>query len=412
MTASLWARAASIDDLKRRAKRRIPRFAFDYLEGGCNQEIALDRNRQQLDAMVFEPRYLEDCPPPDLSVEVFGHRFDAPFGVGPVGLGGLLWPRVAEIMAAAAAKANIPFCLSTVATTSIERAAELAGDCFWFQLYTPTDPAIRDDLLDRAAAAGCRVLLVTIDVPMAAFRPRDLRNGLAVPPRFTLRTLAQIAARPAWALAALRAGIPKFESIEPYIPKNAGVAGGSAFTRRVFTGGLNRESLARIRDRWKGALVLKGVETEREAELAVEVGADGIVVSNHGGRQLDAARSPVEILPSVCATVGQRLTVMADSGVNSGADIARMLAKGATMVLAGRAFTYGVGAFGRAGGDHSIEILHEELIHFLGQLRCARPSELASHLPRGAEGHVARVPELIPAEPALEADVPRRREAV
>ncbi len=410
MTASLWARAASIDDLKKRARRRIPRFAFDYLEGGCNQEIALDRNRQQLDAMVFEPRYLEDCAPPDLSTELFGHRFDAPFGVGAVGLGGLLWPRVAEIMAEAAAKANIPFSLSTVATTSIERAAALAGECFWFQLYTPTVPEIRDDLLDRAAAVGCRVLLVTIDVPIAGFRPRDLRNGLAIPPRFNWRTALQIAARPAWALATLRAGIPQFESIERYVPKGAGIAGGSAFTRRTFTGGLNRESLARLRDRWKGALVLKGIETEREARLAVELGADGIVVSNHGGRQLDAARSPVEVLPRICAAVGDRLTILADSGVNSGADIARMLAKGAAMVMAGRAFTYGVGALGRAGGDHTIEILREELRHFMGQLRCARPSELAAHLPHDADGHRARGHNR--AGPTLETDVPRRREAV
>jgi L-lactate dehydrogenase (cytochrome) len=406
MTASLWARAASIDDLKKRAKKRIPRFAFDYLEGGCNQEVAIERNRQQLDAMVFEPRYLEDCAYPDLSVELFGRRFDAPFAVAPVGLGGLLWPRVAEIMAAAAAKANIPFCLSTVATTSIERAAELAGDCFWFQLYTPTVPEICDDLLDRAAAAGCRVLLVTIDVPIGAFRPRDRRNGLAVPPRVTLRTLAQIAARPAWALAMLRAGIPRFESVAPYIPKNAGKVAGTDFTRSTFTGGLNRDALARIRDRWKGVLVLKGIETERDALLAEELGADGIVVSNHGGRQLDAARSPVEILPKVCAAVGDRLTVLADSGINSGADVARMLAKGASMVLAGRTFAYGVGALGRAGGDHSIEILREELLHFLAQLRCARPGDLASYLPPGAEGHVAQVPAPVAAE------MPRRREAV
>jgi L-lactate dehydrogenase (cytochrome) len=174
------------------------------------------------------------------------------------------------------------------------------------------------------------------------------------------------------------------------MPENTTVSGAGEFMRQTFFGGLDRESLARIRDRWQGAMVLKGVETEREAELALEIGADGIVVSNHGGRQLDAARSPVEILPKVCATVGDRLTVLADSGVHSGADIARMLAKGAAMVLAGRAFTYGVGALGRAGGDHSIEILREELSHFLGQLRCSRPSELAAHLPHAAEGSIAR----------------------
>jgi isopentenyl diphosphate isomerase/L-lactate dehydrogenase-like FMN-dependent dehydrogenase len=381
MPASLLARAASVADLKKRAKRRVPRFAFDYLEGGCNQEIAIARNRSALDAIVMEPRYLEDCAAPDLSVSLFGRRYDAPFGVAPVGLGGLIWPRVAEYLAEAAGRANIPFCLSTVATTSIERAAELAGECLWFQLYTPTDPAIRDALLDRAAAVGCRVLLVTIDVPGAAWRPRDLRNGLSVPPRFDLRTLLQIAARPVWAMAMLRAGIPQFDSIRPYMPKNVSMAGSSVFTRTTFTGGLHRESLARIRDRWQGPLVLKGVETVREAELALQLGAEGIVVSNHGGRQLDASRSPVEVLPQIRAAVGDRMTVLADSGVESGADIGRMLAKGAVGVLAGRAFIYGVGGLGRAGAAHTIEMLREELARFMGQLRCARPEELARHLP-------------------------------
>jgi isopentenyl diphosphate isomerase/L-lactate dehydrogenase-like FMN-dependent dehydrogenase len=385
MPASLLARAASVADLKKRARRRIPRFAFDYLEGGCNQELALARNRSALDAIVMEPRYLEDCAPPDLSVSLFGRRYDAPIGVAPVGLGGLLWPRVAEYLAEAAGRANIPFCLSTVATTSIERAAELAGECLWFQLYTPTDPLIRDDLLDRAAAVGCRVLLVTIDVPGAAWRPRDLRNGLAVPPRFDLRTLLQIAARPAWAMAMLRAGMPQFDSVRPYVPKGTGMVSGSVFTRATFTGGLNREALARIRDRWQGALVLKGVETVRDAELALQLGAEGIVVSNHGGRQLDASRSPVEVLPQICGAVGDRMTVLADSGIESGADVARMLAKGAVGVLAGRAFIYGVGALGRAGAGHTIDILREELTRFMGQLRCARPEELARYLPDDQE---------------------------
>lgn len=317
MPASLLARAASIDDLKKIAKRRIPHFAFDYLEGGCNQEITIARNRRALDAVIMEPRYLEDCGPPDLSVELFGRRYDAPIVVAPIGLGGLMWPRIAEIMAEAAGKANIPFCLSTVAATSIERAAELAGECFWFQLYTPTEPAIRDDLLDRAAATGCRVLLITVDVPVGTWRPRDLRNGLSVPPRFDLRTMLQIAARPRWAVETLRNGIPQFASLAPYVPQPASLRQGSEFIRQRMTGGFNRESLARIRERWQGKLLLKGIETEREAELALQLGADGIVVSNHGGRQLDAARSPVEILPKVRAAVGDRMTVLADSGVNS-----------------------------------------------------------------------------------------------
>jgi L-lactate dehydrogenase (cytochrome) len=392
MPASLLARAASVADLKKRARRRVPRFAFDYLEGGCNQEVALARNRSALDAIVMEPRYLEDCAAPDLSVSLFGRRYDAPIGVAPVGLGGLIWPRVGEYLAEAAGRANIPFCLSTVATTSIERAAELAGDCLWFQLYVPTDPAIRDALLDRAAAVGCRVLLVTIDVPGAAWRPRDQRNGLSVPPRFDLRTLLQMAVRPVWAMAMLRAGIPQFDSIRPYMPENVTMAGSSIFTRTTFTGGLNREALARIRDRWQGALVLKGIETVRDAELALQLGAEGIVVSNHGGRQLDASRSPIEVLPQIRAAVGDRMTVLADSGVESGADVARLLAQGAMGVLAGRAFIYGVAALGRAGAGHIIDLLREELSRFMGQVRCARPEELARHLPDARQRDASEQP--------------------
>ncbi len=181
----------------------------------------------------------------------------------------------------------------------------------------------------------------------------------------------------------LRAGVPQFQSMRPYMPANVDVGTSSTFIKTTLTGGFSRELLARIRDRWQGALVLKGIETEREAELARQLGADGIVVSNHGGRQLDASRSPVEVLPQIRAAVGDRLTVLADSGVESGADIGRMLAKGAEGVLVGRAFIYGVGALGRAGGEHTIDLLRGELTHLMGQLRCSRPEELARHLRRG-----------------------------
>jgi L-lactate dehydrogenase (cytochrome) len=249
-------------------------------------------------------------------------------------------------------------------------------------------------------------------VPVAGWRPRDLRNGLSGPPQFGLRTLLQMAARPTWALTTLRAGIPQFESIERYIPEGSGMAGGSAFTRTTFTGGLNRESLARIRDRWQGALVLKGIETEREAESALRLGADGIVVSNHGGRQLDASRSPIEVLPQIRALVGDRMTVLADSGIESGADVGRMLAKGAQGVLVGRAFIYGVGALGRAGGEHTIDLLRDELGRLMSQLRCSRLTELARHLPTSEPGHVdddLGVPQSL-VHPADQ--VAQRREAV
>ena len=386
MPASLLARAASVADLKKRARRRVPRFAFDYLEGGCNQEVALARNRSALDAIVMEPRYLEDCAAPDLSVSLFGRRYDAPFGVAPVGLGGLIWPRVAEYLAEAAGRANIPFCLSTVATTSIERAAELAGECLWFQLYTPTDPAIRDDLARPCRGRG---------LPRPAGDDRRAGRGVAAA-RSAQRPVGAAALRSAHAAADRGpAGLGPGDAARrhpavrlrsgPTCPRTSSMAGSSVFTRTTLTGGLNREALARIRDRWQGALVLKGVETVRDAELALQLGAEGIVVSNHGGRQLDASRSPVEVLPQIRAAVGDRMTVLADSGVESGADIARMLAKGAVAVLAGRAFIYGVGGLGRAGAEHTIDILREELARFMGQVRCARPEELARHLPDGPE---------------------------
>lgn len=379
MTA-IDTRFPASDDLRAAARRRIPRFVFEFLDLGCNDNVNLARNVADLRAVELLPRYVADRGAPDLRVELFGHVYDAPFGVAPIGLQGLIWPRAPEILAQAAAAANIPFVLSTCSTASIERIGALTGGRFWFQLYNPVDPAVRTDLLSRAAAAGCSVLVVLADVPTFGYRPHDIRNGLAVPPVLTPRTLLQMAARPGWGTAILRHGIPAFASLERYMPPRLDMRKLGAFMNEMFTGKLSPEMLRDLRDRWRGTLLVKGVATVADAEAALAAGCDGIVVSNHGGRQLDAGQSTIRALGPIVERCAGRLRILLDSGVRSGPDIARALASGAEAVLLGRTFMYGVAALGERGGDHVVSMLTIQLRQVMDQLGCGRLADLPAHL--------------------------------
>lgn len=370
----------SIDDLRERARRRIPRFAFEYLDGGCNEDVNLTKNTAELRQVELKPFYLADHTPADLRTELFGHTYDAPFGVAPVGLQGLMWPGSPEILAKAAFDHNLPFVLSTVTTASIERIGELTEGRFWFQLYHPADNALRDDLLDRAAAAGCQVLAILSDVPTFGFRPRDIRNGLAMPPKMTLRNVLQILGRPNWAVSTLLHGQPNFASMKKYMPKGLDIKQLGAYMNQTFSGRLSEEKIAPIRDRWKGKLVLKGVASVEDTEMAVRLGLDGVIVSNHGGRQLDAGESAVHSLVPIAEQYRGRIKVMMDSGVRSGVDVARALASGADFVFLGRSFMYGVAALGKAGGDHTIQILKTQLKQVMDQVCCAKPDQLPRFL--------------------------------
>lgn len=373
-------RYPSVDDLREKAKRKIPRFAFEYLDGGCNEDVNLHRNTAEIREVELLPQYLDVHRGSDMRTELFGHTYDAPFGIAPVGLQGLMWPKAPEILAKAAFEHNIPFILSTVSTSSIETISEITEGRAWFQLYHPTENSLRDQILQRAAAAQYSVLVILCDVPTFGYRPRDIRNGLAMPPKMSFKNMLQIVGRPDWAIRTLFNGQPAFETLKPYIPKGLDLRRLGEFMDQTFSGRLNEEKIAPIRDMWKGKIVLKGVASESDTRKAIQLGLDGIIVSNHGGRQLDAGQSTIKPLASIAARYGDKITVMMDSGLRSGPDIARALASGARFTFLGRSFMYGVAALGAAGGNHTISILKTQLQQVMEQICCENVKDFPRHL--------------------------------
>lgn len=370
----------AIDDLRRRAMKRIPRFAFEYLDGGCNEEVNLHKNTQEIREVELKPYYLSKHIASNMQTELFGHIYDAPFGIAPIGLQGLMWPNSPEILAKAAFEHNIPFILSTVSTCSIERISEVTEGRAWFQLYHPAENRLRDDLINRAEAAQCPVLVVLCDVPTFGYRPRDIRNGLAMPPKMSLRNMMQILGRPNWAINTLIHGRPKFETMMRYFPKDMDIKQLGKTMNETFSGRLNEEKIKPIRDRWKGKMVLKGVASEEDTELAIRLGLDGIIVSNHGGRQLDAGQSTIKPLGSIVQKYKGQIKIMMDSGIRTGPDVARTLASGADFAFLGRSFMYGVAALGNKGGDHTITILKTQLQQVMEQICCERVQDFPRHL--------------------------------
>jgi (S)-mandelate dehydrogenase len=359
----LHRRFPTIADLRRRARWRVPRFAFDFVDGGANDEVCVERNMAAFRAVELLPRYCIDLKGTSTEVELFGARYAAPIGIAPMGSPGLMWPGADEYLARAAQSARIPFVLATPANAAIERIAEIAPDVFWFQLYRfpHDDHAITFDLVRRADAAGARVLVPTVDSAGKSKRPRDIRNGVAVPFPITVRTLWQAATAPAWALSLLKHGMPRTENLVPYAgPNPTQVATARAMQLR--SGGSHTwDELARLRGRWKRAFVVKGILHPKDAERAVALGADGIIVSNHGGRHFDGAPASIDVLPAIVAAVGSRATVMIDSGIRSGLDVVRGLALGAKAGFSGRPFVYGLAALGPIGAAHVIDMFLEEI---------------------------------------------------
>jgi L-lactate dehydrogenase (cytochrome) len=373
-------RFPSIASMERATKRRIPKFAFDYLQGGIGAEACLTGNRRALDNVQLAPRYLPTEPiQPVLETNLFDREFPMPFAASPIGLSGLMWPRAAEHIARAATRHGLPLGLSSFATSSIEEIGTIAGNLLWFQLYCTEKSEIENDLIDRAESAGCEVLVVTVDIPTVTRREKDIANGLSVPPKFDLVTLSQVALRPTWTFATLRAGIPRFKTLLPYIPGGSTLDASAIFLRDMIEGHVTVQKLKRIRDRWRGRLIVKGILTTEEALLCRGLGADAIVISNHGGRQLDAAPPIPHVLPEIRAAVGPDFPLIADGGVRSGLDVARLIACGANFVLAGRAFIYAVAAAGETGVDHAIFLLREELKQTLSQIGCQELGDLATH---------------------------------
>ncbi|SIS48356.1 L-lactate dehydrogenase (cytochrome) [Zobellia uliginosa] len=363
--------------------KKMPKFAFEYLDGGCNEDVNLLKNTAEIREVELLPYYLGKHTESVMKTEIFGHTYDAPFGIAPVGLQGLMWPNAPEILAKAAFEHKVPFVLSTVSTSSIERISEITEGQAWFQLYHPTENSLRDDIIRRAAVAECPVLVILCDVPTFGFRPRDIRNGLAMPPKMSLKNILQIMGKPEWAMKTLIHGQPNFETLKPYMPKGLDLRQLGKFMDQTFSGRLNEEKIKPIRDMWKGKLVLKGVANEADVEKALRLGIDGVIVSNHGGRQLDAGESTIKPLSRIAEKYGDQLTVMMDSGIRSGPDVARALASGAKFTFMGRSFMYGVGALGNNGGNHTISLLKTELQQVMEQICCERIEDFPKHLIKG-----------------------------
>ena len=366
----------SVLDLRARAKRKNIKFAFEYLDGGCNDDVNLKKNTDRIRAVELKPKYLVDYTPPSLKTKLFGHTYDAPFGISPVGLQGLMWPKSPEILAKAAFDHNIPFVLSTVTTASIEKIAEITEGNAWFQLYHLAEERVTKDILKRAEVAGCPVLIILADVPSFGYRPRDIRNGLSMPPKMTLTNIINAAKRPHWALQTLIHGQPSFEILKPYMLKNLNLNQLGKFMDATFSGRLNEEKIKKIRDLWKGKLVLKGAESSQDVEKAYQLGLDGVIISNHGGRQVDVGQATIDSLKDIAPQYKDKLTVMMDSGIRGGADVARVMACGADFSFLGRTFMYGVSALGKKGGHHTVAMLKTQLTQVMEQLSCAQINDL------------------------------------
>lgn len=336
-------------DLRRRAKRRLPNMIFDFLDGGAGYGAGVLRNEQAFDDILLMPRQLVDVEKCDLSTNLFGRRWDAPFGFAPIGGANFIWPGSDEAICSAAVSANIPYALSTAGTTRLERIAELAPKHAWFQLYEV------GDIRQRAQRAGYEVLLVTVDTPVAARRLRDIRNNFSFPSRRS--TALHFWAHPAWAIETLRAGVPSFVNLEAY----------SSPARP-----LHWQDLKRLRSEWTGYLVVKGIMDPEDCVRARDLGCDGVVISNHGGRQLESAPATIHALPEIRAALGPDFPLIIDSGIRSGEHVVKALAAGADFVLIGRAVMYAVAAYGIAGAKQLIDLLIDEASSCLGQLGCKK----------------------------------------
>jgi L-lactate dehydrogenase (cytochrome) len=351
----------NIDDLRELAKRRVPRAIFDYAAGGSYDERTLLRNSADLDAMTFRQRVMIDVSDVRLATTLVGTPVSMPLAIGPTGLAGLFHGDGEILAAKAAAQCGIPYCMSTMSICSIEDVRAATKQPFWFQQYLMKDRGFNQELIDRAAAAQCSALMLTLDLQVLGERRRDPRNGLTIPPRLTLRNAFDVATKPAWALGVLFGKRRTFGNLVGRIGGSSGISTLAEWTATQFDPSANWRDVEWVRSRWPGKLILKGVLDAEDARLAVACGADSIVVSNHGGRQLDGAPSSISVLAEVVAAVDGRCEVMFDGGVRSGQDIAKALALGARGALIGRSFLYALAAAGEAGVVKMVEIMRREL---------------------------------------------------
>jgi len=350
-----------IEDLRQLARRRVPRAFFDYVEAGSYSQETLRFNREDMERIKLRQRVLVDMTGRDLSTTIIGKKAALPLALAPVAMTGLQHGN-GEILAAQAANdAGIPFCLSTMSICSIEDVAEATGKPFWFQLYVMRDRGFIKELIARARAAKCSALVLTVDLQVLGQRHCDIKNGLSVPPEIRLSNILDMATKPAWVLSVLKGKRKTFGNLAGYVKGMENVKSLAVWTSTQFDQALNWKDIGWIKSQWPGPLILKGILDVEDAKLATKTGASAIVVSNHGGRQLDGASSSISMLPRIADAVGSDIEVMFDGGIRSGQDIMRALGLGAKSCLIGRAYNYGLGAGGQAGVAKTIDILRKEL---------------------------------------------------
>ena len=377
---ALQRRFPTVAYLREKARRTLPRFAFEYCDGGAGADGGIARNWNALNAVELVPRYGVTTALPPVDVELFGHRYAAPIGVAPMGGPSLVFPGADRYLAAAAQRANVPYTLGLVGGMTVEQAAEVAPDVLWFQLYrcARNEHAIGFDLVRRADAAGVKVLVLTLDVPVRTTRSREVAAGITTPFRPDLRMMAGILSSPGYLRSLMQNGQPRFGNLKPYTKNDADVNEVAAFVRREMAGAFTWDEVARYRERWKRPLVVKGIMHPADAEKCVALGVDGIVVSNHGGRQVEGLPAAIDVLPAIAGAVRGRAAVMMDSGIRSGLDVARAVALGADLAFAGKAFLWGLGALGVEGPGHVIDLMVEEMKSTFGQLGARRPEDARS----------------------------------
>ncbi len=375
------SRAYSIEDLRSMARRRLPRAIFDFFDGGAEDELTLRDNRAAFERTRLLPRVLVDVSAPELACEILGAPSKQPFVIAPTGGIGIAWPGADVAIARCAAALGIPYTLSTNATASIEEIAEKAPGRLWFQLYVLRERAFVDKLVARADAAGYEALVPTVDLAVGGKRERDFRNGFSIPPRLTPGQLLSGVLHPAWAWRiALNGGLPDFVNVRGYAgSRERGLALASSVGRDTDPS-FDWDDLARLRERWKRKLIVKGVSRPDDAERLVKMGVDGVWVSNHGGRQLDGAIASLDAMAAIARAVGGRIAVIMDGGVRRGADALKARALGAQAVCVGRAALYGVAAGGEAGARHALSILSSELVRTMQLCGAARIADIGPDL--------------------------------
>jgi L-lactate dehydrogenase (cytochrome) len=376
---------ACIEDLRALARRKVPKAFFEYADGGSYNEETLRANRAELEPIKLRQRVMVDVSERSLATTIVGQKISAPFALAPIGLCGMQYGDGEILSAQAAEDAEIPFILSTMSINSIEQVAEATKKPFWFQLYVIRDRGFSKDILSRAAKAGCNALVLTVDLQVLGQRHRDIRNGMTVPPQIRLKNILDMATKPEWVFSILKGKSKTFGNLAGHVKGMDDVTSLAQWTNSQFDPALNWKDVDWIKKVWPGKLIIKGILDVDDAKTAVKLGADAIVVSNHGGRQLDGAPSSISALPAIAQAVGSDTEVLFDGGIRTGSDMLRALALGAHACLIGRAYIYGLGAGGRPGVAKAIDILKKELSVAMALTGITRVSDIGPHVLVGNE---------------------------